>query len=122
MAMTDKLDYGIWVGHQAVDTSGKRVGKVSEVYMDDSTSEPAWVCVSIKAGLFANLTAFVPVRGVRPEGGRLRLPYDKEMVKGAPQVDQDGDGHLSGGEERQLYRYYTKRWAHQVAGSDGPST
>jgi hypothetical protein len=46
----------------------------------------------------------VPLSEASVDGGELRVPYDKEKVKGAPQVAPDG--HLSPEEERELYRYY----------------
>ncbi len=48
-------------------------------------------------------------------GNELRVPYDKDMVKGAPRVDVD-QGHLSETEEAELYRYYGLDYSE--AGSD----
>ena len=57
-------------------------------------------------GLFGGNETFVPVQGSDLGGdGRVTMTYDKAMVKGAPNVSEDG--HLSREEEQELYRYYS---------------
>mgnify|MGYP001988182708 CR=1 FL=1 len=46
----------------------------------------------------------MPLADADLSGDDLRLPYDKDKVKNAPQIDTDG--HLSPTEEAELYRYY----------------
>lgn len=108
MTMVNENAYTNWIGRQAVDNSGHKVGKVSQVFLDDTTGAPEWI--SVKTGVLTNASSFVPLQGVRSEGDRVVLPFDKAMVKGAPAVDEDRDGHLDGQEERQLYRYYGRQW------------
>lgn len=91
------------IGHQAYSTHGHKIGEVSDVYLDDQTEEPTFV--SINTGLFGTKESFAPVRGARiNDDDDLVLPYEKELVKNAPQGDTDE--HLSPEEERELYRYY----------------
>jgi uncharacterized protein (TIGR02271 family) len=97
-------DYTSWIDRQVVDGSGEKVGKVSDIFVDDDTDEPEWL--SISTGLFAKRSSFVPIRGVAVDGEQLVLAYDKAMVNDAPQVDDDSDGHLTPAEEQELYRYY----------------
>ncbi len=40
----------------------------------------------------------------------VEVPYDKDRIKDAPDVDLDADGHLPPDQERQLYRYYDLDW------------
>ena len=61
--------------------------------------------------------SFVPLEGVTPEGDDLLIPWDQEQVKAAPQVDDDGDGHLAPEEEVQLYRHYAEE-QRSAAGDD----
>ena len=76
-------------------------------FVDDATNSPEWATVN--TGLFGGRRAsFVPIEGVRQEGNELLIPWDRAQVKGAPQVDDDDDGHLTPEEEVQLYRYYAK--------------
>ena len=100
-------DYSAWIGHEVVDTAGEKVGKVSTIYVDDQTGQPEWLTVS--TGLFAKRSSFVPLEDATADGDRLVIGYDKARVKDAPQVDDDGDGHITPEEEQELYRYYDRQ-------------
>lgn len=114
MTMANERTYIDWIGHQAIDTSGQKVGKISQVYLDDVSGTPEWI--SIKTGMLGNASSFVPLQGTRLEGDTLILPYDKGKVKGAPSVDEDKDGHLGEDEERELYQYYGVNWDRSTGG------
>jgi uncharacterized protein (TIGR02271 family) len=90
------------IGTTAVDADGDKIGKVSEIYLDDETGRPEWATVN--TGLFGTKETFVPLAQADLSGDTLRFPYDKAKVKDAPKVDTDG--HLSPQEEQELYRYY----------------
>jgi uncharacterized protein (TIGR02271 family) len=89
------------IGSTAHGADGK-LGTVGEVYLDDETGRPEWA--TIRTGLFGTKESFVPLADADLSGSDLRLPYDKDKVKHAPQIDTDG--HLSPTEEAELYRYY----------------
>ncbi|RBY79039.1 photosystem reaction center subunit H [Blastococcus sp. TF02-09] len=89
------------IGSTAHGTDGK-IGTVGEVYLDDETGRPEWA--TVHTGLFGTKESFVPLAEADLSGSDLRLPYDKDKVKNAPQIDTDG--HLSPEEEAELYRYY----------------
>jgi uncharacterized protein (TIGR02271 family) len=97
-------DYSAWIGHQVVDSAGEKIGKVSSIYLDDQTGQPAWVAIS--TGLFAKRSSFVPMGAATANGDELVIGFDKDKVKDAPQVEDDADGYLSPDEEQALYRYY----------------
>ncbi|MBY8880996.1 PRC and DUF2382 domain-containing protein [Actinacidiphila acidipaludis] len=92
------------VGHPVHDSAGKKIGDAKHMYLDDATGNPEWV--TVKTGFFGNNETFVPTRSARLVQDHLEIPYDKDKVKGAPNVDVDSGGHLSVEEERHLYRYY----------------
>jgi uncharacterized protein (TIGR02271 family) len=98
-----------WIGNTVVDGSGGKVGKVSQVYFDDQTGQPEWLAVN--TGLFKSRSSFVPLQGTRTDGDQLVVGYDKDMIKGAPQVEDDGDGYLDPAEEQELYSYYGQGYA-----------
>jgi len=100
MISTDQLENVI--GNRVVGSSGDKIGIVGQVYLDDASGQPEWATVN--SGLFGTSESFVPLAQATLEGDDLRVPYDKDMVKGAPQVD--ADGHLSPQQEAELYRYY----------------
>jgi uncharacterized protein (TIGR02271 family) len=89
-------------GSDAYGSDGSKIGSVGQVYLDDQTGQPAWVTVN--TGLFGTNESFIPLSEASFSGERLTVPYDKNTVKGAPNVA--ADGHLSPEEERELYAYY----------------
>lgn len=92
------------VGNPVHDAQGKKIGDAKHMYLDDATGDPEWV--TVKTGFFGNNETFVPTRAARLVQDHLEVPYEKDQVKGAPNVDVDSGGHLSAEEERHLYRYY----------------
>lgn len=87
-----------------VDPSGAKIGKVGQVYLNDQTGEPEWVTVS--TGLFGTRESFVPLRGAGVDGNDIVAAVEKDVVKDAPQIDNDG--HLEEHEQDELYRYYAQ--------------
>ncbi len=97
-------DYTAWIDHPVVDQAGDKVGKVSQIYVDDQTGQPEWL--AINTGMFKSRSSFVPIQGAQADGDQLVIAYDKAKVKDAPQVEDDKDGYLRPDEEEELYRYY----------------
>lgn len=90
------------IGNKAYTTDGEKIGKVGSLYLDDYTEEPTFV--TVETGLFGTKESFVPVREARVTDEDLVVPYDKDTVKDAPNVD--AGGHLSPEQERELFDYY----------------
>jgi len=85
-----------------ISPSGDKIGSIGQIYLDDQTGEPSFAAVN--TGLFGLKQSFVPLQGARVEAGDLIVDYDKETVKDAPRIDDDGS--LSPEEEDQLFSYY----------------
>lgn len=100
--MIDKELLDRFYGAVVYDSSGDKIGKISTVYLDDSTDEPAFATVS--TGLFGMSESFVPLRGAHPDGGDLRVEFTEDQVKDAPRVEAGRD--LTPAEEDRLYEYY----------------
>jgi uncharacterized protein (TIGR02271 family) len=81
---------------------GDKVGSVGQVYLDTRSGDPEWV--SVKTGLFGTKESFVPLDKASVSGDRIEVPFGKDQIKGAPQIDVDGT--LSPAEEDKLYTYY----------------
>src|ERR1700712_1952181 len=91
------------VGNTAFDNEGNKLGKISEIYFDDDTSEPAWV--TVQTGLFGTKQSFVPLADASVGHDEdVTVGYSKDQIQDAPRVD--ADEHLSVEEEAELYRYY----------------
>lgn len=92
----------------AYDATGGKLGKIGQVYLDNLTQAPEWV--TVHTGLFGTKESFVPVRDADLDGDRLRLPFEKHVVKNAPDLDPEGPrGTLSPEQEQELYRHYGMR-------------
>ena len=91
------------VGSTAYTSDGEKLGKVGHLFLDDQTSRPEFV--SVNTGLFGTNETFVPIADATFNGDGLTVPYTKDKVKDAPNVDVDA-GHLDESEERRLYEYY----------------
>ena len=112
--MIDLDDVKSVIGRNVVSSSGEKIGKAGQVYLDDTSGQPEWVTVS--TGLFGTKETFVPLAEASTSGNDLVVPYDKDQVKKAPNVG-DGDEHLSEQEERRLYEHYGFRWEDSYGGS-----
>lgn len=87
----------------SVETSdGENVGKIGQVFVDDTTGNPSWV--TVKTGLFGMNESFVPLAEATVSGDVVRVPYDKATIKDAP--NHDADAALDPAAEQELYRYY----------------
>jgi uncharacterized protein (TIGR02271 family) len=91
-----------WQGRTMVDPAGDKLGKISDIYLDDDTGQPEWATVT--TGLFGTKTTFVPLAQAQAMGDSVQVPYDKAQVTDAPNMD--ADGQLSQDEEAELYRHY----------------
>ena len=105
------------VGHTAYDSTGDKIGRVGHVFLDDETSQPEFV--SVNTGLFGMNESFVPVSNATIEGDRLVVPFSKDQVKDAPNVDVDS-GHLDQSEERRLYEHYGMTYSERTSDSGLP--
>lgn len=114
--MTQLNEVKRWLDRNVVDPSGRKVGTASQIFVEDVSHRPQWVAVN--TGLFGRRSSFVPIEGARLEGDDLVIPWDRAQVKDAPQVDDDGNGHLTPDEEVQLYRHYARQ-QRATAGPDG---
>ncbi|KOS57422.1 PRC-barrel domain-containing protein [Rhodococcus rhodochrous] len=101
--MINNSDIDALVG-ATVHGPGGKLGKIGEVYLDNRTGNPAWI--TVVTGLFGTRRHFVPIDVAELDGKDVRLPFDKDTVTGAPNIDEDG--RLTPEEETQLYRYYDR--------------
>jgi uncharacterized protein YrrD len=92
-----------WHGKHIVDRDGEKIGKLQDVYVDVETDEPMFG--TVKEGLIGRHLTFVPLSGVTIGPDDLQVTVSKEQVRGAPNIETEGD-ELSQGDESSLYHYY----------------
>ncbi len=100
--MIDQASVPSLMGSTVRDSAGEKIGKVGQVYLDDTTGQPEWV--TVRTGLFGTKESFVPLAAARVEGDELVVDIAKSKVHDAPRIDEDG--HLSEEQETELYTYY----------------
>ena len=100
--MTSPEMWNDLIGLTVVDAAGDKVGKVGQIYLNEATGRPEWVTVT--TGMFGTRESFAPLYGGIVRGDRLVLAVPKDLVKDAPNVDNDG--RLEDAETARLYQHY----------------
>ena len=98
-----------WIGRTLLDSSGSKIGKITDIYLDDATGQPEWLAVN--TGMFGTNASFVPLAGATPRGEDLQVQFTKDQVKDAPNAK--ADGQLSQQEEARLYAHYGYDYSEQ---------
>jgi uncharacterized protein (TIGR02271 family) len=81
---------------------GSKLGTIDTLYADRDGGEPTFA--TVHTGLFGTKKHFVPLNQAEMQGDNVVVPYDKELVGAAPNIDVDAE--LSPEEEQRLYSHY----------------
>ena len=111
-------DHGSFIGQTLYSSDNEKVGKVGQVYLDDDTDRPEFLTVN--TGLFGMNESFVPAADAEVTGDGVRVPFTKDQIKDAPNVDVDS-GHLDQSEERRLYDHYGMTYSERTSDSGLPA-
>jgi sporulation protein YlmC with PRC-barrel domain len=95
-------------GKPVYTSGGEKLGDFEEIYHDEATGQPEWIRVrsATLCGILGTKHFLVPLAGAELQEGEdpaIRIPYSKEQVQDAPDVEGDW---ISEEEERRLYNYY----------------
>lgn len=93
--MADDLE-----GRTVVDPHGDKIGTIDELLVH---GENSWA--RVKLGLLGTGSALVPLRDAQHEGDDVRLVYEREHVKDAPEIEPEGR-ELSDDEADKLHTHY----------------
>jgi hypothetical protein len=96
-----------WHGRTLVDTGGRRIGRLQDVYVDVETDEP--VFATVRSGLLARRRAFVPLREISVGPHELHAVVTRHQVRSAPSIELHGPG-LSPADEAALYAHFGLRY------------
>ncbi|GIJ51841.1 hypothetical protein Val02_87270 [Virgisporangium aliadipatigenens] len=94
-------------GADVLDRQGEKIGRLGQLYTDPA-GQPAWA--TVQTGWFGLRESLVPLYGAQWTTEGLQVPYDKETVKDAPNVDVEPDEPLTTDEVARLYRHYQFDW------------
>ena len=100
--MTNAQTAESYMGKNALDAQGSKIGSIGQVYVDDETGQPDWITVN--TGLFGTKESFAPLAGSSVTDDGVVLPFGKDVVKGSPEIK--GAAHLDADEQDALYTYY----------------
>src|SRR5512135_2278852 len=95
-------DYWSLQGKTLYGSDGEKIGKIADLYDDDSGGAPLFA--TVHTGLFGRKTTFMPLLQAETRGEDVVVPYTKDFVKGAPNVEADAE--LSVQEEQEIFAYY----------------
>jgi sporulation protein YlmC with PRC-barrel domain/stress response protein YsnF len=109
-------------GKPVYTSDGEKLGESEEIYHDEATGEPEWIRVksSTLGGILGTKHFLVPLAGAEFQDGEdpaIRVPYSKDRVQYAPDVEGDW---ISEEDERQLYRYYGQPYSERRSETELP--
>lgn len=84
------------------DIDGAEVGTVTQVYLDDDTSEPTFA--SVHTGRSADQSTWIPLSEATQTEHGLTVPFRRDAIQGAPDVEDDGS--LTPEQEDRILAYY----------------
>jgi sporulation protein YlmC with PRC-barrel domain len=93
-----------WIGSRVDDIYGASVGKLEDIWMDPDTGEPLWLLV--RDGRIGGRHTLVPFAQAASGAGHVWIPFEREVVRGAPAVRPSAP--LSHELSDTLRRYYAE--------------
>jgi hypothetical protein len=93
--MTEEL-----VGKDVVDPHGEKIGTIDALL---AHGEDSWA--RLKLGLLGTNASLIPLRDAQQDGGDVRIVYEREHVKAAPEVEPEGE-ELSDDDADKLHSHY----------------
>lgn len=91
-----------WIGSRVDDTHGASIGRLEDIWVDPVQGEPRWLLV--KEGRFGGRHTLVPFLNAAAGGGRVWIPYERQVVRTAPEVRPGSP--LGADLERELTEHY----------------
>lgn len=101
--MFNETDARQLIGSDLRAAGDEKVGRIGQIFLDDQTGQPEWATVN--TGFFGTNESFVPLEGAQRVSSGVTVPFTKDQIKDAPNVDPT-DGHLEESQEAELYRHY----------------
>lgn len=93
-----------WIGSRVDDVKGASVGRLDDVWVDPINGHPRWLL--IKEGRFGGRHTLLPFEHASSGEGRVSLPYERDVVRSAPEVKPGVP--LSAALEQELRHHYSQ--------------
>ena len=93
-----------WIGSRVDDIYGASIGKLEDIWMDPDSGEPLWLLV--RDGRIGGRHTLVPFAQAASGAGHVWIPFEREVVRGAPAVRPSAP--LSHELSDTLRRYYSE--------------
>ena len=106
-----------WEGQKVLDRDGEKIGTIEEIFLVEETGRPDWALVKI--GRIKGRTTLVPLTRAHPVDDGIKIPFEKDVVSEAPEVEADDDP--SEQQVNALYRHYGIDPAEHTNGSGNGS-
>jgi uncharacterized protein (TIGR02271 family) len=93
-----------FAGYEVYDQSGSKIGKVDDLFVDES-DQPEYI--GVKMGFLGTSSTLIPweaVSSTDDEGRAITIATDKDTVKNGPAFDDDKE--ITPEFEQQVYSYY----------------
>src|ERR687896_1677958 len=92
-----------FAGYEVFDQSGSKIGKVDDLFVDES-DQPEYI--GVKMGFLGMSSTLIPWELVTPDesSGNLTVATDKDTAKNGPAFDDDRE--ITPEFEQQVYSYY----------------
>ena len=92
-----------FAGYEVYDQSGEKIGKVDDLFVDES-DQPEYI--GVKMGFLGTRSTLIPwqLATVDESSGRIEVSVDKETAKNGPSFDDDRD--ITPEFESEIYSYY----------------
>lgn len=105
-------------GRKITDQAENPIGEIKDIYATGD-GFPMWVAVEMSSGMGDRQMVIVPLARIKDENGDLRVPYSKQRIGEAPEVDESGG--ISAECDRRLRDYYGIDAGDQELRSDNKS-
>ena len=89
-------------GKTMMGAGGEKLGTIDTLYADREDGDPTFA--TVHTGMFGSKTHFVPLAQATLSGDTVTVPYGKDLVSSAPNIDPDAE--LEPAEEERLYQHY----------------
>src|SRR5215218_504428 len=94
---------GQYAGYTVVDQSGEKIGKVDDLFLDES-DQPEYI--GVKMGFLGTRSTLIPFEMVRVNDAQqvIKVAADKETLKNGPTFDDERE--ITPAFENEVYSYY----------------